>query len=373
MISVIMPVYNASPYLKESIDSILNQTEPNFELIIVNDGSTDNSEEIILGYKDSRIAYYKQKNSGGAAARNLAFEKAKGDFIVFQDADDVSLLNRFELLKRQFISDEIGFVHSDMLLIDDKGKTLGYWQARQVDPKTTLRHFLKKGTAFNNASIMLRKDLIKSYYDVNLKIGEDTDFITSFAFKWHSIHVDRPLLLYRRHTNNVSTESNYDTLYSHVQKMVKQTPLEELIPEINWESGYDIDNELRAKCILALLLLRRGMIHDAQRYLKEVVSKNSDSIEIDTKKFILAFSHLMKNNLEASVQSLEAISIKDHIVYNYLGEIFAYKGRNEEADNYFMKSLFLSPMYVEPLDNLKSLGASSHYSFTDNVWSKYKT
>lgn len=88
LISVIMPVYNAETSLKRSIESVLAQTYGNIELIIVNDGSSDNSEKVCLSYDDIRINYISQKNEGVSAARNNALKAAKGDYIAFLDADD---------------------------------------------------------------------------------------------------------------------------------------------------------------------------------------------------------------------------------------------------------------------------------------------
>lgn len=91
MISIIMPVYNAEKYLKESIESILNQTYTNYEFILVNDGSTDNSLNILQQYskRDKRIRVFNQENAGCAAARNNALNKVEGEYIVFVDSDDI--------------------------------------------------------------------------------------------------------------------------------------------------------------------------------------------------------------------------------------------------------------------------------------------
>jgi glycosyltransferase involved in cell wall biosynthesis len=92
LISVIVPCYNASKYLNEAIESILQQTHQHFELILVNDGSTDDSETIIKSYRDERIRYYYQENKGQCAASNLGLanaQEATGDYIKFFDADDV--------------------------------------------------------------------------------------------------------------------------------------------------------------------------------------------------------------------------------------------------------------------------------------------
>lgn len=88
-ISIIIPCYNAADFIKQTLDSILIQRGVIFEIIIVNDGSIDNSEKIIGGYKIDAIKYFKQTNKGVSSARNLGLEKAEGKYIVFFDADDV--------------------------------------------------------------------------------------------------------------------------------------------------------------------------------------------------------------------------------------------------------------------------------------------
>lgn len=90
-VSIILPIYNVAPYLEEALDSILNQTLKEIEIIAVNDGSTDNSEEIIKKYqqKDSRIILFSQENQGQSVARNLALQHATGEYIYMMDSDDV--------------------------------------------------------------------------------------------------------------------------------------------------------------------------------------------------------------------------------------------------------------------------------------------
>ena len=90
-VSIIMPIYNVAPYLEEAFDSILNQSLKDFEIIAVNDGSTDNSEEIIKKYqqKDKRIISFSQKNQGQSVARNLALQHATGEYIYMMDSDDI--------------------------------------------------------------------------------------------------------------------------------------------------------------------------------------------------------------------------------------------------------------------------------------------
>lgn len=91
MVTVLMPVYNAARFLRQAIDSILQQQFTDFELVIINDGSTDDSEKIILSYTDPRIRYHKQQNAGVAATLNKGIGLAKGNYIWRHDADDISL------------------------------------------------------------------------------------------------------------------------------------------------------------------------------------------------------------------------------------------------------------------------------------------
>ena len=97
LISVLMPVYNTKEeFLRTAIESILNQTFSNFEFIIINDGSTNNAEDVILSYKDDRIIYLKQENQGIVAALNNGWDRAKGEYIARMDSDDISFPDRFE-------------------------------------------------------------------------------------------------------------------------------------------------------------------------------------------------------------------------------------------------------------------------------------
>jgi len=99
-ISVIMPIYNSEKYLKEAIDSVLNQSFKDFELICINDGSTDNSPEILENYrkKDKRIKIINQKNQGLSAARNKGLKNSEGEFIFFIDSDDYIAKNTLKKL-----------------------------------------------------------------------------------------------------------------------------------------------------------------------------------------------------------------------------------------------------------------------------------
>jgi glycosyltransferase involved in cell wall biosynthesis len=124
LVSVIIPTYNRCNLLKQTIDSVLNQTYPNIELILVDDGSTDNTYMIAKSYKD-KIKYIKQKNLGGTIARNTGISAASGEYLNFLDHDDLFLPQKIE--KQVMLLEakpKIGFVHCRYYFIDENGKRL---------------------------------------------------------------------------------------------------------------------------------------------------------------------------------------------------------------------------------------------------------
>lgn len=126
LISVVMPVYNGEKYLSEAIESIINQTEIDFEFIIVNDGSTDNSHSIIDKYHrtDHRIKVINQENQGLIPSLNTAIEKAKGKYIARMDADDVSLPLRFEKQLELCEKNNLDICGCHFIVINEKNEKL---------------------------------------------------------------------------------------------------------------------------------------------------------------------------------------------------------------------------------------------------------
>ena len=128
LVSIIMPSWNTGRFIAESIDSVLKQTYTNWELLIVDDCSTDNTDEIITSYKDNRIKYFKNEhNSGAALTRNKAMREAQGEWIAFLDSDD--LWNPEKLEKQINFMKENGYVFSyhDFEKIDEESKPLNVY------------------------------------------------------------------------------------------------------------------------------------------------------------------------------------------------------------------------------------------------------
>lgn len=168
LISVIMPVYNAEFYLAEAIESILTQTFPNFELIIINDGSKDNSLQIINNFaeQDSRIVIISRENRGLIASLNEGIEKAKGIFIARMDADDVSLPTRFEKQVMLMEQKHLDICGCHWQIMNSKNKTIDCTTVPLT--QESLVAYLAYSVPFAHGSVMIRKHFLDEH---NLQYG----------------------------------------------------------------------------------------------------------------------------------------------------------------------------------------------------------
>lgn len=122
-ISIIVPIYNAEKYIAKCVDSLVNQTKKELEFILINDGSTDNTEEIIKTYKDKRIKYYKNKNQGIGKTRNFGISKSTGKYIMFLDSDDYLSKNACQKMYEKILESNSDLVICDFYKVYDYGKT----------------------------------------------------------------------------------------------------------------------------------------------------------------------------------------------------------------------------------------------------------
>lgn len=126
LVSVIMPTYNCGRFIREAIDSVLAQTYQSWELLIVDDGSTDDTQAIVGSYTDERIRYMRnERNTGGALTRNRALREAKGRYIAFLDADDVWLPEKLEKQIAFMADNNYAFTYHNYTEIDEQSKPLG--------------------------------------------------------------------------------------------------------------------------------------------------------------------------------------------------------------------------------------------------------
>ena len=204
LVSVIMPVFNGEKYLKEAIDSILNQTYSFIELIIINDGSSDGSEEIIKTYSDSRIVYLKNvQNIGLIETLNIGLRHAKGKYFARMDADDISLPTRLEKQINFFEQHpKIGIVGTSYSVFGDKHEMVRY-PSMHEDIKLACLFY----NPFCHPSIMIRKEIIDKYdlfFRKEYIHAEEYKLWTEILTLTEGHNLEEELLLYRVHVNQIS-------------------------------------------------------------------------------------------------------------------------------------------------------------------------
>ncbi len=202
-VSVVMPVYNGEKYVAEAIESILEQTFADFELIIVDDGSQDRSAAIVRSYaaRDDRIRCVTlEENTGEASARNRGLELARGEFVAGMDSDDVS---RPERLEKQVdhlrANPTIGAVGTEALFVDETLKPWGLYRAAENHAR--IAYDLQMGPCIVGASIMMRREIVEacSGYDESISRSADIELVARLIPRTRLANLPEPLYLYRQH------------------------------------------------------------------------------------------------------------------------------------------------------------------------------
>lgn len=313
MISVVMSVYNAEKYLDEAIQSILNQTYKDIEFIIINDGSTDKSLEIIEKYKaqDERIVLISRENRGLIASLNEGIEKTRGKYIARMDADDISLLNRFEEQIRFMEENSSVGVCGSWIEVFGENKKPTIWRMPTYDAE--LRPRLLFSVTFAHPSIMMRKELIDKYYlkyNKNYLHAEDYKFWVDFSKYTKFANIPKVLLKYRyldtsvsRLADNAKDEERYKTISSISNEIIDKLCVKNTEEEnrLHFIVGF---NERIEKCSVDLKSLNN--------YLKKIITANKHTKVFDEKflkhflamKFLVAVFYKIKRKEFGAVNSI---------------------------------------------------------------------
>lgn len=213
-LSIIMPAYNREKYIGKAIESILNQNFKDFELIIIDDGSTDQTSKIIKKFQDSRINYEWQENAGEYAATNKALKKTKGKYLTWVHSDDLlpisSLKFRVQALDK---NPKIELVHGDIVKIDSKGKIIDKLLATNDDYQKIFNHYCQneetrsnKKYFVNHLTFMFRREILNrvGYFDEKLPYAGDLDWMMRVIKKCTMLRIPKVLYKYRRHPQTLT-------------------------------------------------------------------------------------------------------------------------------------------------------------------------
>jgi glycosyltransferase involved in cell wall biosynthesis len=230
LVTVIIPAYNYARYLPQAIGSVLSQTCPDFELVIVDDGSTDNTAEVVKPFlkADPRVRYTYQNNAGLSAARNTGIRQARTPFLAFLDADDEwepAFLERcLETLRG--LPESFGLVGCRHVPIDVLGKQGEYSRRDTRGSREISQRELILKNRFSPAVLAKRSAFDQAGgFEETLKSSEDRDMWIRIASQMRVFYLDEPLVLKRAHTLNMSSHS--DRMRENMRKVLQKARQEQ--------------------------------------------------------------------------------------------------------------------------------------------------
>lgn len=224
LVSIIMPAYNAEKFISKSIESVLQQTYPNWELLVINDGSIDNTSNIVNSFNDSRIKLIEQDNSGVSKARNTGIANSTGEFIAFLDSDDLWLQDKLEIQVKYMINNQnIILSYGDYLSFIEDGKII---ENKQLYP-FKIKDLKERLLVFNfiaTLTVMVKSDVLKDTggFDTEFFGPEDWDLWIKISQKGDIDYIKENLAMYREHEGGISKnkkrqlEEEYKVLKRHV-------------------------------------------------------------------------------------------------------------------------------------------------------------
>ena len=315
-ISVIMPVYNGQTYLKEAIESILNQTYEDFEFIIAYDESNDNSLEIIKEYQDmdSRIFLSVGCDRGLVKSLNDAIDISRGEYIARMDADDISLPRRFEKQINYMVKEDLDICGT---FIESFDKNTSFGVTSYPEKDEDIRFVLMFMTSFAHPSVIIKRTVFNNLKYKNYKYAEDFKLWIDIALRQYRMgNLSEVLLKYRVHYGQISKKNSTNLMY-------KAKSIADQFRKENIHSHIDLFNKnlnlyLRNSTLINLNTLINNF--------KSIAEKDG----ISSKFVLIAIRHTFKN------------SSKINIV---LFSIYYFKTRNMGARNWQDTTMFIASFF----------------------------
>lgn len=298
--SIIIPAYNAMNYLPQTLESVLEQTFTGFEVLIINDGSSDNIVEWFCNIVDPRVKLISQENQGVSAARNIGIQNSTGEYIAFIDADDLWEPTKLEKQLQCFQNNpSIGLIHTAMTIIDEEGKSLGRTFISNVEGDA-LKPLLEQNTIVTSSVIIRRSCLDVGNFDNNLHSSEDWELWVRIALRYPIMLIKEPLVYYRHHANN--TTKNWQMLEQDLHS------IEQIFQSVPQELSY-LKNRTYAyaNIYLAWKALQTGYCKQAAYFRNQAIKHYSPTLffpKMIRLNFAIALSQILGNNAFNRIQSL---------------------------------------------------------------------
>jgi len=259
-VSVIIPAYNRADVIGRAIKSMLNQIYQNFEIIIVDDGSTDEVEKVVESFQDDRIKYIKLgKNQGAANARNIGVQAARSEYIAFLDSDDEWLPHKLEVQMKIFdgLDPQYGVVYSGGWIIQGNAKRYIPYRSQKPRSGDIRRVILRTGLVCTSSAIVRKKCFEKvGLFDTRMQCIEDWELWILIAKDYYFYYIEQPLWIY--HITPCSRSSNTLAILSGLERIYKKHYQDiHKYPDIESKYLYWIGS----------LLCRRGEVKKGREFL----------------------------------------------------------------------------------------------------------
>lgn len=251
LVSIMMPAYNAEKFIAEAIESVLAQTYPHWELLVVNDGSTDATAEIAKQYTDSRIKLIHKENGGESSARNVALEYSQGEFIAYLDADDAYLPHHLDVTINYLQANpERDAVYTDGYYYNQHGERLQPLSSQRRGPfeGRIFEEIVRASDVFGPPMcVVLRYQLVAQHqlqYDTRIVIGPDWDFFIRYADVAEFGYIDNCTGLYRVHQSNITVQIDRQKRAGYLaicrEKAIKMDSFKTCSPDVRGAVFYDL-------------------------------------------------------------------------------------------------------------------------------------
>ena len=349
LISIVTPIFNCAYYVAETIESVLSQTYHNWELLLIDDGSTDNTDSVVGPYlKEERIKLAKQPHKGLGSGRNHGVALAKGEYICFLDGDDLFLPHKLEVcLKEMGPAEHI--LYSGMLLIDSQGNEI-----KAFDPGSgySRDNFLAQ-MLFRNlvipSTVMARGFCAREELSVEGMTGmEEYDLFLRWAEKFTFKYIPQPLIKYRRHGGALSVSPQ--TAVWKEKELIRSYGLDR-IRQIIWRTTYP---EQEKQLLYAKILCKI----DAYTQALEALAGIKAPLALFYKGNALLALGRPEEAKEAYLKAIE-LDPQNPAMYNNLGFAYVRLGQLEKAEAQWLRAGQLKPGYMDAEQNLNQLNSPS--------------
>lgn len=300
-VSVVIPAYNCASFIPETLESVFAQTYRDLEIILVDDGSTDDTQSVVAPYLD-RITCIRQKNGGLPAARNTGIRTAKGEFIALLDADDSWVADKLERQLPRFGDAEVGIVYSDFSVRYADGRfQQSYLVNRPLASEGyVLENYIRSRFLFPSTMVIRQKCLEEfGLFDEEMLACEDIELFARICSRWKVARIDAPLTVRYEGTHNITSNSrkiNQYTILALQKVLARQSDLPKSTREV-------IDKELgQQHWWYGYAAFKDGNMAQARKHLVAAIRCDGQNAR---KAIPIVAASLMPSSITKSLQRLK--------------------------------------------------------------------